>query len=88
MTSGYRLGSLSAPPHPQPSFFLEIEGLPPEALLEPLPHPQPLPPQHPRQVFVEEAAPKDLNRTYEYVIEGDDLEIASNAIVVVDATTQ
>ena len=88
MTSGYRLGSLSAPPHPQPSFFLEIEGPPPEALLEPLQHPQPLPPQLPQQVVVEEAAPEDLNQTYEYVLEGDDPEIASNAIVVVDQGTQ
>ena len=88
MTSGHRLGSLSAPPRPQPSFFLEIEGPPPEALLEPLQHSQPLPPQLPQQVVVEEAAPEDLDRTYEYYIKGDDPEVASNAIDVVDAATQ
>ena len=88
MTSGHPLGSLSAPPRPQPSFFLEIEGLPPEALLEPLQPPQPLPPQLPKQVVVEEAAPEDPDRTYEYFIEGNDPEVAANAIVVVDAATQ
>ena len=88
MTSGHRLGSLSAPPRTQPSFPLEIEGPPPEALLEPLQHPQPLPPQLPQQVVVEEAVQEDFDRTYEYVLEGDDLEVASNAIVVVDVATQ
>ena len=37
---------------------------------------------------MEEAAPEDLDQTYEYWIEGDDPEVASNAIVVVDAATQ
>ena len=82
MSSGHRLGSLSAPPYPQPSLFLEIEGPPPEALLQPLPQ------QLPQQVVVEEAADVDLDRTYEYVLEADDPEVASNAVVVVDATTQ
>ena len=84
MSSGHCLGSLSAPPYPQPSLFLEIKGPPPEALLEPLT----LPHQPPQQVVVEEAAPEDLDQTYEYVLEADDPEIASNAIVLVDATTQ
>ena len=88
MSSGHRLGSLSSPPYPQPSLFLQIEGPAPEALLEPLTHPQPLPQQLPQQVLVDEADPEDLDRTYEYVLEGDDPEIASNAIVLVDATTQ
>ena len=39
-------------------------------------------------MVVEEAAPEDLDRTYEYYIEGDDPEVASNATVVVDAATQ
>ena len=88
MSSGHRLGSLSAPPYPQPSLFLEIEGPPPEALLELLQRPQPLPQQLPQQVLVEESAPDDLDRTYKYVLEDGDPEIASNAIVLLDATTQ
>ena len=88
MSSGHRLGFLSAPPYPQPSLFLEIKGPPPEALLEQLARPQPLSQQLPQQVVVEEAAPEDLDLTYKYVLGADDPEVASNAIVLVDATTQ
>ena len=76
MTSRHRLGSLSSPPYPTPSFFLEVEGPPSDALLEPLPHLHPHPQQLPQQVVVEEAAPEDFDRTYEYFIEGGDLEVA------------
>ena len=91
MTSILCLGSLSAPPRPQPStqLLLTIEGPPPEALLDaPAPHPQPHPPPLPQAVVVEEAVQDDFDQTYEYWIEGDDPEVASNAIVVVDAATQ
>ena len=88
MSSVHRLGSLSFPPYPQPSLFLEIEGPPPEALLELLMHPQLHPQQLPQQILVDEAAPEDLDQTYEYVLEGDDPKIASNAIVLVNATKQ
>ena len=88
MTSGHRLGSLSSPPYPTPSLFLQIDGPTPESLLEPLTQPLLLPQQLPQQVLVDEADPEDLDRTYAYVLEGDDPEIASNAIVLVDATTQ
>ena len=85
MSSRPRLGSLSSPPYPLPSFFLEVKGPPPEALLAPLlPHPHPLP----QAVVVEEAPAEDSDQTFEYVLEADDPEIASNAVVVVDATTQ
>ena len=86
MTSGHRLGSLSSPPYPTPSLFLQIDGPTPESLLEPLTQPQPHP-QQLQQVLVDEAE-DDLERTYEYILEGDDPEIASNAIVLVDACTQ
>ena len=88
MSSRHRLGSLSSPPYPQPSLFLEIEGPPPEALLEPLARPQPLSQQLPQQVVVKEAAPEDLDWTYEYFLGADNPEVALNAIVLVDATTQ
>ena len=39
-------------------------------------------------MLVEEATPEDLDRTFQYVLEEGDPEIASNAIVLVDATTQ
>ena len=87
MSSRHCLGSLSSPPYPTPSLFLEIEGPPPEALLAPLTHPQTHQQQLPQQVLVDEA-PEDLDGTFEYVFQGDDPEIASNAIVLVDATTQ
>ena len=56
----------------------------PEELLAPQAHPHP-PPQ---AVFVEEAAAEDLDETVEYWIEAEDPEVASNAIVLVDAATQ
>ena len=88
MSSRHRLGSLSSPPYPSPSLFLEIEGPPPEALLAPLAHPQTQQQQPPQQVVVDEAAPDDLDGTFEYFIEGEDPEVASNAVVLVDACTQ
>ena len=89
MTSIPRLGSLSAPPRPAPQLLIQIDSPPPEAFLEvPVQHPQPHPPQLPQAVVVEEAAPEDHDQTFEYWIEGDDPEVASNAIVVVDAATQ
>ena len=87
MTSVPRLGSLSAPPRPAPQIFIAIDG-PPEALLEaPLQLSQPLPALLPQQVVVKESAPEELDQTFEYFIEGDDPEVASNAIVVVNAAT-
>ena len=85
MSSRHRLGSHSSPPYPVSSIFFEVEGPPPEALLAPLqpPHPH----QPPQAVVVEEAPAEDPDRTYEYVIE-EDPEIASNAVVLVDACTQ
>ena len=88
MSSRPRLGSLSSPPYPASSIYFEVEGPPPEALLTPLQPPQPHPQQLPQAVVVEEAPAEDPDQTYEYVLEADDPEIASNAVVVVDATTQ
>ena len=76
------LGSHSAPPYLHASIFFEAPT--PEELLAPQVHPHP-PPQ---AVFVEEAAAEDLDETVEYWIEAEDPEVASNAIVLVDATTQ
>ena len=86
MTFVPRLGSLSAPPRPAPQLLLAISGPPPEAFFEvPLPHLQP----QPQAVVGKETAQEDPNETFEYFIEGDDApEVASNAIVVVDAATQ
>ena len=86
MTSVPRLGSLSAPPHPAPQLLLMILAPLPESFdAIPLPQPQ----LHPQAVVVEEAASKDLDATYEYYIEGDNTpEVASNTLVLVDATTQ
>ena len=42
----------------------------------------------PQAVVVEEAAQEDLNEKVEYWVEKDNPEVASNAIVVVDAATQ
>ena len=88
MSSRPRLGSLSSPPYPSPSFCLEVDGPPPEALLAPLQPPQPHPQQPPQAVVVEEAPAEDLDQSFEYVLEADDPEVASNAVVVVDVTTQ
>ena len=76
-----RLGSHSSPPYLRASIFFEAPT--PEELLDAQAHPQP-PPQ---AVLVEEAA-DDLNVTLEFFIEADDPEVASNAIVLVDAATQ
>ena len=81
-------GSYSSPPYPRHSLYFEFEAPPPEALLAPLQlppaHPQPLP----QAVFVEEAPSEDLDETVEYFLEADDPEVASNAVVLVDAQTQ
>ena len=80
-------GRYSSPPHPRHNLYFEFEAPPPEAFLEPLrlpaTHPQPLP----QAVLVEEAQ-EDLDSTVEYFIEADDPEVASNALVLVDAETQ
>ena len=80
-------GRYSSPPHPRHSLYFEFEAPPPEAFLEPLQlpptHPQPLP----QAVLVEEAN-EDLDSTVEYFLEADDPEVASNAVVLVDAETQ
>ena len=91
MTSMFCLGSLSAPPRPQPSttFTITIDGPLPEALIEaPVPHLQPQPPPLPQAVVVEQAAQEDLDSTVEYWIEEADPEVASNAIIHIDAATQ
>ena len=89
MSSRPRLGSHSSPPYPTSSIYFEVEGPPPEALLAPLQPPQPHPQQLPQAVVIEEApVEQDPDATYEYVLEAEDPEIASNAVVVVDATTQ
>ena len=86
MTSRSCLGSHSSPPYPRSSIYFEFEGPSPDALLAPLQPPQPHP-QLPQAVIVKEAPVADPDATYEYVLESDDPEIASNAVVVVDATT-
>ena len=75
-----RLGSHSSPPYLRASILFEAPT--PEELLDQA-HPQP-PPQ---AVLVEEAA-DDLDETVEFFIEAEDPEVASNAIVLVDAATQ
>ena len=88
MTSTFCLGSLSAPPRPQPStsFTITIDGPLPEALIEaPTPPPQPLPPSLPQPVVVDQAAQEGLDDTFEYWIEEADPEIASNAVICIDA---
>ena len=76
-----RLGSHSSPPYLRASIFFKAPT--PEELLDPQAHPQP-PPQ---AVLVEEAG-DDLDDTLEFFIESDEPEVASNAIVLVDAATQ
>ena len=83
-----RLGSHSSPPYPTSSIYFEDEGPPPESLLAPLQPPPPHPQQLPQAVVIEEAPVEDPDATYKYVLEAEDPEIASNAVVVVDATTQ
>ena len=81
-------GSYSSPPFPHHSLYFEFEAPPPEAFLAPLQLPAGDPQPLPQAVFVEEAAPEDLDATVEYIIEADDPEVASNAVVLVDAQTQ
>ena len=91
MTSKIRLGSSSAPPRPQPStsFTITIDGPLLEALINaPPPPPQPLPPLLPQPVVVDQAAQEELDDTVKYWIEEADPEIASNAVICIDATTQ
>ena len=88
MSNRSGLGSLSSPPYPRSSVYFEFEAPPPEAFLAPLQlphaHPQPLP----QAVVVEEAPAEDLDSTVEFFIETEDPEIASNAVVLMDAQTQ
>ena len=80
-------GTYSSPPFQRQSLYFDFEAPPPEALVAslqlPHAHPQPLP----QAVLVDEAA-DDLDDTVEYFLEADDPEVASNAIVLVDAETQ
>ena len=82
------LGSYSSPPHPTSSIYFEFPAPPLEATLEPLQIPQAQPPPPPQVVFVESAPEEDLDATVEYYLEADHPEVASNAVVLVDATTQ
>ena len=82
---GRRLGSHSSPPYLRASIFFEAPT--PEELLEPL-HLPPAHPQPPPQAVLVEEAADDLDETVEFFIEAEDPEVASNAIVLVDAATQ
>ena len=88
MSSRSGLGSHSSPPYPRSSINFEFEGPPPEALLAPLQPPQLHPQPLPQAVVVEEAPAENLDDTVEYVLEAEDPEIASNALILVDAQTQ
>ena len=59
-----------------------------EATLEPLQIPQAHPQPPPQAVVVEKAPAEDLDETVEYYLEADDPEVASNAVILVDAQTQ
>ena len=87
MSNRSGLGSLSSPPYPRSSVYFEFEAPPPEAFLAPLQLPQAHPQPLPQAVVVEEAPADDLDSTLEFFIE-EDPEIASNAVVLVDAQTQ
>ena len=80
-------GTYSSPPFQRQSLYFDFEAPPPETLVAslqlPHAHPQPLP----QAVLVDEAQ-EDLDSTVEYFIEADDPEVASNAVVLVDAETQ
>ena len=82
------LGSHSSPPYPRSSLYFEFEAPPPEAFLAPLQLPQAHPQPLPQAVVVEEAPAEDLDETVEYYLEAEDPEIASNAVILVDAQTQ
>ena len=88
MTSRSCLGSHLSPPYPRSSRYFEFEGPSPDALLAPL-QPPPSHPTPPPQAVVIEEAPieQDLDETVEYFIE-EDPEVASNAVILVDAQTQ
>ena len=81
------LGSYSSPPYPRASLLFKFEAPPLEQVLAPLQLPQAHPQPLPQAILVEEAA-EDLDSTFEYFIEAEDPEVASNAVVLVDATTQ
>ena len=80
-------GTYSSPPYPRQSLYFEFEAPPPEAFLAPLQLPSTRPQPLPQAVLVEEAA-DDLDSTVEFFMEADDPEVASNAVVLVDAETQ
>ena len=82
------LGSHSSPPYPRASVYFEFEAPPPETFLAPLKLPQAHPQPLPQAVIVEEAPAEDLDDTVEYFLEAEDPEVASNAVVLVDAQTQ
>ena len=82
------LGSHSSPPYPRSSIYFEFPAPPLESTLEPLQIPQAQPPPPPQVVVVDEAPAEDLDATVEYYLEADDPEVASNAVILVDATTQ
>ena len=82
------LGSYSSPPYPRASLFFEFKAPPLEQVLAPLQLPQAHPRPLPQAILVEEAAAEDLDNTFEYFIEAEGPEVASNAVVLVDATTQ
>ena len=89
MTSRSCLGSHSSPPYPRSSIYFEFEGPSPDALLAPFQPPQSHPTPPPQAVVIEEAPiEQDLDETVEYFLEADDPEVASNALILVDAQTQ
>ena len=85
---GRGLGSHSSPPYPRSSVYFEFEAPPPEAFLAPLQLPQAHPQPLPQAVIIKEAPAEDLDDTVEFFLEAEDPEVASNAIVLVDAQTQ
>ena len=82
------LASHSSPPYPRSSLYFEFEAPPIEAFLEPLQIPQALPQPPPQAVVVDEAPAEDLDATVEFYLEAEDPEVASNAVILVDAATQ
>merc|ERR1711978_664138 len=82
------LGSYSSPPYPRSSIYFQFPAPPLEATLEPLQIPQAQPPPPPQVVIVESAPEEDLDTTVEYYLEAEDPEVASNAVILVDAATQ
>ena len=79
------LASHSSPPYPRSSLYFEFEAPPVSAFLDPLQIPQAHPDPPPQAVVVEQAPAEDLDETVEYFLEADDPEVASNAIILVDA---